>query len=164
MNLMRPQNTVVSHSMTLSLNLYLNNIVCLKQVVMVLQILLHNHSGSKFWIATIWEKNVLRKLDCSRLRLMSVVKFYVNDTNILQNVETDLHSMGDIAVVRQELERQKIRLGNLMSNFQQFINVQKLFGDGIQTSYVITDDIRSQYDSDSDNVDNDSDDDMVTVV
>ena len=92
--------------------------------------------------------------------MMSVVKFYVNDINILQNVET----MGDIAVVRQELERQKIRLGNLMSTFQQFINVQELVGDGIQTLYVITDDLRSQYDSDSDNVDNDSDDDMVTAV
>ena len=92
--------------------------------------------------------------------MMSVVKFYVNDINILQNVET----MGDIAVVRQELERQKIRLGNLMSIFQQFSNVEDLDGNGIQTLYVITDDLRSQYDSDSDNVDNDSDDDMVTAV
>ena len=82
----------------------------------------------------------------------------INDINILQNVET----MGDIAVVRQELEQQKIRFGNLMSIFQQFSNVQEHDGDGIQTLYVITDDLRSQYDSDSDNVDND--DDMVTAV
>ena len=130
-------------------------------------------------IATDFASQPLRQqiLDCHHLgercseeigllktEMMSVVKFYVNDINILQNVETDLHSMGDIAVVRQELEQQKIRLGNLMSNFQQFINVQELVGDGIQTSYIITDDLRSQYDSDSDNVDNDSDDDMVTAV
>ena len=94
--------------------------------------------------------------------MKNVVEFYVNDIKILQNVETDLFSMGDIAVVRQEQERQKIRLGILMSNFQQFSNVQELVGDEVLTSYAITDDLGS-YDSDSDIIDNDSDDDMVTA-
>jgi hypothetical protein len=94
--------------------------------------------------------------------MKNVVEFYVNDITILQNVETDLFSMGDIAVVRQEQERQKIRLGILMSNFQQFSNVQELVGDEVLTSYAITDDLGS-YDSDSDIIDNDSDDDMVTA-
>jgi hypothetical protein len=94
--------------------------------------------------------------------MKNVVEFYVNDINILQNVETDLFSMGDIAVVRQEQERQKIRLGILISNFQQFNNVQDLVGDEVQTPYAITDDLGS-YDSDSDIIDNDSDDDMVTA-
>ena len=114
-------------------------------------------------------------LDCHYLRercseeiglleteMKNVVEFYVNDIKILQNVETDLFSMGDIAVVRQELERQKIRLGILMSNFQQFSNVQELVGDEVLMSYAITDDLGS-YDSDSDIIDNDSDDDMVTA-
>ena len=114
-------------------------------------------------------------LDCHYLRercseeiglleteMKNVVEFYVNDIKILQNVETDLFSMGDIAVVRQEQERQKIRLGILMSNFQQFSNVQELVGDEVVTSYAITDDLGS-YDSDSDIIDNDSDDDMVTA-
>lgn len=114
-------------------------------------------------------------LDCHYLRercseeiglleteMKNVVEFYVNDIKILQNVETDLFSMGDIAVVRQEQERQKIRLGILMSNFQQFSNVQELVGDEVLTSYAITDDLGS-YDSDSDIIDNDSDDDMVTA-
>lgn len=114
-------------------------------------------------------------LDCHHLRercseeiglleteMKNVVEFYVNDIKILQNVETDLFSMGDIAVVRQEQERQKIRLGILMSNFQQFSNVQELVGDEVLTSYAITDDLGS-YDSDSDIIDNDSDDDMVTA-
>ena len=114
-------------------------------------------------------------LDCYHLRercseeiglleteMKNVVEFYVNDIKILQNVETDLFSIGDIAVVRQEQERQKIRLGILMSNFQQFSNVQELVGDEVLTSYAITDDLGS-YDSDSDIIDNDSDDDMVTA-
>ena len=113
-------------------------------------------------------------LDCYQLRercseeiglleaeMKNAVQFYVNDIKILQNVQTDLYSTGDMAVVRQEIERQKIRLGILISNFQQFGNVQELVGDQILTSYPITDDSRN-YDSDSDYDDNDSEDDMAT--
>ncbi|XP_028416121.1 uncharacterized protein LOC114539705 [Dendronephthya gigantea] len=112
-------------------------------------------------------------LDCYQLRercseemglleaeMKNVVKFYVNDIKILQEVDTDLYSMGDIAVVRQEVEQQKIRLGVLISHFQPFTNVRELVGDEIQISYTITEELNS-YDSDSDNVGNDSEDEVV---
>jgi hypothetical protein len=95
--------------------------------------------------------------------MKNVVEFYLNDIKILQGVESDLFSVGDIAVVRQEAERQKICLGVLVSHFQQFSDVQELIDDELRISYSITDNSTS-YGSDSDNVEeNDSDDDMVSA-
>ncbi|CAB3980377.1 Hypothetical predicted protein, partial [Paramuricea clavata] len=95
--------------------------------------------------------------------MKNVVEFYLNDIKILQGVESDLFSVGNIAVVRQEGEQQKICLGILVSHFQQFSDVQELIDDELRISYSITDN-STGYGSDSDNVEeNDSDDDMVSA-
>ena len=92
--------------------------------------------------------------------MKNVVEFYVNDIKILQNFEADLCSLGDIAVINQETERQKIRLRIHVSNFQQLVNIQDVVTDEVLPSYITTNDSKD-YDSgsDTDSVgDNDSDD------
>ncbi len=95
-----------------------------------------------------------------KIEMKNVVEFYVNDIKILQNFEADLCSLGDIAVINQETERQKIRLRIHVSNFQQFVNIQDVVTDEVLPSYITTNDSKD-YDSgsDTDSVgDNDSDD------
>ena len=72
--------------------------------------------------------------------LVQVIQFYATDVKTLQSIDTNNFSVGEICIVMQESERQKIRLAVLKTKFELYTNLEGLVGDELQPcSHIVLD-------------------------
>ena len=103
-------------------------------------------------------------LDCHHLRercteeiellkceMKTAVQYYVRDIKVLQSIQSDCHTTGEIGCVRSEAVQQKLCLGILLSHFKDFdvIQLDELRDNEIYLAYTIDDPIEYNPDSEA---------------
>lgn len=92
--------------------------------------------------------------------MVQVIQFYATDVKTLQSIDTDTFSVGEICIVMQESERQKIRLAVLKTKFELYINLEGLVGDELQPcSHIVLDEQPTGYSSSAYDTDESDDED-----